>query len=212
MPLMPNHVYLIPPRVNLEYYCNTSFEVIWFHAVFTVFGSIDLFDLSETQMYRAVDDMPSERALFQTVVRNAKSTHLSSQLSAKGAALQLVAPFLTAKAEMDRGLANILPALDYIEAQYQTSISLDTLARLCGYERTYFSACFKRATGETPIQFIHRRRIDEARGRLTQTNDKLEAIAYDLGYTDAFHFSKTFKKVTGISPSTYRKIGLTPTP
>lgn len=72
-----------------------------------------------------------------------------------------------------------------------------------GYER--FRKLFKEQTGLPPNQYIIQKRIDTAKSMLQNTANKIIDIAQALGYSDAFTFSKQFKKLTGKSPTEFRR-------
>lgn len=82
--------------------------------------------------------------------------------------------------------------------------SLVETARMSGLGYESFRKAFKSATGESPVRFRSRMRISQAKMLLQRTDLSLEAIAHSLGYCDAFHLSKAFKKETGSSPRDFR--------
>ena len=67
------------------------------------------------------------------------------------------------------------------------------------------SNLFKKYSGRTPLKMIHDRIILEAKRLLLYSDKTTEEIAYDLGYSDAGHFSKFFKKQEELSPSAFKK-------
>ncbi len=69
----------------------------------------------------------------------------------------------------------------------------------------YLSRLFRRETGFSLTDYLVRLRVDRARGSLEQTNQRVSDIAADVGYANFSHFSKLFKKMTGLTPQEYRK-------
>ena len=69
-----------------------------------------------------------------------------------------------------------------------------------------FSRAFSKCFGTGPAEYVRRKKIDMARTFLGDSDKKLDDIAEELGFTDAFHLSKTFKKFAGKSPSEFRKM------
>ena len=61
------------------------------------------------------------------------------------------------------------------------------------------------ATGSTPLDWLRRERISEAKRRLSQSKEPIRVIAEELGYGDQFYFSRDFKKLVGLSPRHYRR-------
>jgi len=80
------------------------------------------------------------------------------------------------------------------------------MAGVCHLERTYFSRLFLNHMGIKPSDYIMRRRIERAKQRLWTTEEPLRAIAESLGFSDAFHLSKSFKRIAGMSPRDFRAL------
>lgn len=96
--------------------------------------------------------------------------------------------------------------VDYLDSYYNEKISLDQIARNMYLSPSYISKLFKTETGDTPINHLIRVRMEKARRLLEQERDiSVQDIAQQVGYDDAYHFSKLFKKHFGESPSYYRK-------
>ena len=68
----------------------------------------------------------------------------------------------------------------------------------------YFSSLVKKETGMSPKDLISLQLIDEAKRRLVETNQDISIIAYSLGFDYPAHFSRLFKKITGLTPKEYR--------
>ncbi len=71
-------------------------------------------------------------------------------------------------------------------------------------DRSYFSTLFTRCFGLPPSRYVLWQRVEAVQRLLIETDWPLEALASETGFCDAFHLSKTFKRLTGISPRTYR--------
>jgi AraC-like DNA-binding protein len=82
---------------------------------------------------------------------------------------------------------------------------VEELAVLAGSSVPHFFRRFRKATGATPLDWLRRERISEAKRRLSQSRDPIRVIAEDLGYGDQFYFSRDFKKLVGLSPRHYRQ-------
>lgn len=64
---------------------------------------------------------------------------------------------------------------------------------------------FKSATGNTPLEYIQRVRVEAAKRALIETNSALEDIVWNVGYSDIPGFRKIFTRFAGLSPSEFRK-------
>lgn len=94
----------------------------------------------------------------------------------------------------------------YFEEHYAEKISLDQIAENMYLSPFYISRIFKSETGETPIRHLIDIRLERARELLEEnSHDSIQEIAAQVGYDDAYHFSKLFKKKYGCSPSKIRK-------
>lgn len=92
--------------------------------------------------------------------------------------------------------------IEYFETHYQEKISLDQIANNMYLSPFYISKIFKSETGETPIRHLIDIRLEKARELLlTGEYESIKEVAAKVGYEDAYHFSKLFKKRYGLSPS-----------
>ena len=97
-------------------------------------------------------------------------------------------------------------AIGYIDEHFmEESISLDKVAKMVNISPNYFSAIFSQEVGQTFIEYLTSKRIEEAKRLLRQTGRRSGEIAYAVGYKDPHYFSFVFRKVTGLTPSEYRK-------
>ena len=94
-------------------------------------------------------------------------------------------------------------AQNYMWRYVAEKISLDKLCRHVGLEKSYFCRLFKQISGETPMQYFMRQKIELSKEMLS-AGERNSDIAAAAGFADEFHFSRTFKKVTGISPRQYK--------
>lgn len=79
------------------------------------------------------------------------------------------------------------------------------LALVMGYSKNYLSDMLMKETGRRPLDYIHEAVIERAKNLLLGTDESITEIAYMLGYDYPEHFSKFFKKKTGMPPLKYRK-------
>jgi len=97
-------------------------------------------------------------------------------------------------------------AIEYIDEHFpDESISLDRVAREVNISPNYFSAMFSQEVGQTFVEYLTCKRINEAKRILRQTDKRSSEIAFAVGYKDPHYFSFVFRKVAGCSPSEYRK-------
>jgi AraC family transcriptional regulator len=70
--------------------------------------------------------------------------------------------------------------------------------------RFHFTRLFKQTTGETPYQYVTRRRFEEAQRQLQETHASILDIALAVGFSSAAHFASQFKRQLGVTPSAFR--------
>ncbi len=96
--------------------------------------------------------------------------------------------------------------INYFEEHYAEKISLDGIAENMYMSPFYISKIFKSETGDTPIRHLINIRLERAKELLGQNADSsIQEVAAAVGYDDAYHFSKLFKKRYGYPPSQVRK-------
>lgn len=83
--------------------------------------------------------------------------------------------------------------------------TMDEIAQICGVSEGYFRKLFREYSGVNPIEFRQKHRIEKAKQLLLLDTHSIGEIADELNFSDIYHFSKTFKKITGISPQKYAK-------
>ena len=93
----------------------------------------------------------------------------------------------------------------YIDENYSESITLDKLAEIAHVNKYYLSHSFKNEYKVSPIDYLMKRRITEAKALLTSTDFSLTQIAEQIGFGSLAYFSKCFRKIEGTRPNEYRK-------
>jgi transcriptional regulator GlxA family with amidase domain len=99
----------------------------------------------------------------------------------------------------------IKKAQEYIESNVGKKISVDQLAGLFLISRRNFERRFKKATANTPVEYLQRVKIEAAKKSLESGLENINEVMYSVGYSDSKAFRTTFKKITGLSPLDYRK-------
>jgi AraC family transcriptional regulator len=95
--------------------------------------------------------------------------------------------------------------LDFMEAQLADDLSLDDLAREACLSPYHFSRLFHEATGRPPHRYLIERRIQVAQQMLQSERSSMAEVAFDTGFGSQASFARTFRKVTGVTPSQYRE-------
>jgi len=98
----------------------------------------------------------------------------------------------------------VVTALDIIRHKYNTNLTLEYVAKEAFVSNTYLSSLFRQELGVNFLDYLHQYRVEEAK-KLLRQNLKMYAVAKLVGYGEERHFSATFKKWTGLTPSQYQK-------
>ncbi len=96
----------------------------------------------------------------------------------------------------------------YISDNLSCPLTIEDIASRVHLAPQYVCSLFKKETGSTIIQYVINRRIDLAKRLLVTSDDPIYVIAEHCGFSDYNYFSHTFKKVTGVSAVSFRKIRL----
>lgn len=106
----------------------------------------------------------------------------------------------TASSERLNSIKNVLA---YISENYNSNITLDTLAKIAGMNPRYFCRYFRSMTERTPIDYLNYYRIECACEMLSTKNISIKETAISCGFNDESYFIKTFHKYKGITPKQY---------
>ena len=97
--------------------------------------------------------------------------------------------------------------LQYISQNYHNPLSTAGLAEQFHLNEYYFCNLFKSQTGQSPIHYINRYRIDKAMVLLKNSSRNITEIASSVGFENPNYFSRTFRQYTGTTPRAYKKSG-----
>lgn len=99
----------------------------------------------------------------------------------------------------------ILSVQAWMKDNLSRHMTIPFLAAKAGFGERTFARRFKKATGDTPLGYLQNLRIGKAKYMLEQTQEPVDIITYATGYEDVSSFRRLFKRITGLSPTAYRK-------
>ncbi len=94
--------------------------------------------------------------------------------------------------------------LQYLHINIESHISLERLSKDLNISIGYASECFKRKMGITLMQYSRKIKVERAKTLLLSTSKSILEISMLLGFYDQSHFTRTFKSLTGVTPTEYR--------
>jgi len=121
-------------------------------------------------------------------------------------------PAAPAPATVSQGLApwQIRRVVAQVDSNLDTTIrnkDLAAVARLC---ESHFNVAFRKSVGQSPHEYIIRRRMERAQGLMLSTDKGLSEIAGECGFADQPHFTRLFRRVVGESPAAWRRARANP--
>lgn len=96
-------------------------------------------------------------------------------------------------------------AMGYLHQHFAESISRGDVARHVGITEDHLTFCFRQELGTTPIMYLQRYRINQAKHLLKESQQTITEIASKVGFSDSGYFSRIFHRETGLSPEAYRR-------
>jgi transcriptional regulator GlxA family with amidase domain len=112
--------------------------------------------------------------------------------------------FIIFKGQKLHGDELVKEAQNYIESNLQEKISVASLSSRLAVSRRNFDRRFIRATGNTPVEYSQRVKIESAKKELETSCKTINEVMYEVGYSDSKAFREVFKKHTGMSPVEYK--------
>lgn len=97
-------------------------------------------------------------------------------------------------------------AMAYIQENYAEPLSREQIAAHVGLSEDYLTSCFRKELGLTPMAYLNRYRIQQARQLVKNTHKSITEIALDVGFSSSSYFSRIFRRETGMSPEAYRRV------
>lgn len=105
----------------------------------------------------------------------------------------------------DKRCYTVRRALEYIRTEYMNEISVEKIAKHCGYSEFYMMKLFKQFTGCSCVDYVNNYRLTIAGRQLKDTDDEIANIAYQVGFNNVSYFNRQFKKQYNTTPKEFRK-------
>ncbi len=113
--------------------------------------------------------------------------------------------FIIFNGQKDHSDVAIHKAQEYIEDNFQDKLSVEQISDIVNLGARSFLRRFKKATFNTPLEYIQRVKIEAAKKQLENTTKSILEVMYFIGYNDEKAFRTTFRKYSGLSPKEYQK-------
>lgn len=116
-----------------------------------------------------------------------------------------LAPYIVFEGRRDHDDAAIRAAQAWIGRHASVANPVEEMVRRSGLSERTFKRRFTRATGLSPIAYVQRLRIEEAKRRLERTEASVDEVSWQVGYEEPAFFRRLFKRLTGLAPGAYRR-------
>ncbi len=114
-------------------------------------------------------------------------------------------PYIVFEGKRDHGDGDILGAQRWLDTYFSVANPVEAMIERSRLAERTFKRRFTSATGLTPIAYVQRLRMEDAKRRLERTEAPIDEISWQVGYEDPAFFRRLFKRTTGLAPGAYRK-------
>ena len=113
-------------------------------------------------------------------------------------------PFFIFQTQKNHGDEMVIKAQAYLESKMDEKISIEKLSSKFAIGRRNFDRRFIKATGNTPVEYSQRVKIESAKKAFEASRKTINEVMYEVGYSDVKAFREVFRKITGMSPIEYK--------
>jgi len=133
----------------------------------------------------------------------------AAQEAARSFALQWhqdgLTPYIIFEGKTDHGDGDIQGAQQWLSKHFSVANPVEEMVKRSKLAERTFKRRFTTATGLTPIAYVQRLRIEDAKRRLERTGASVDEVSWKVGYEDPAFFLRLFRRTTGLAPGAYRK-------
>ena len=148
----------------------------------------------------------------QTLFLKAENEWQSKKTACRAACLSLLYKVISTGARIEERFIHpgkyekIRESVEYLHNHYtEQDFRIESLSEMCGINSAYYARLFSDKFSQSPKEYVTELKMQKARELLSGEKYSISEIGSELGYSDVYHFSKSFKKATGISPTEWRK-------
>lgn len=228
--LRPGYLYLTPAYVKHSYSCANQLSLYYIHIYETPVLRSSIFDrynfpkeikadqLMQALLNRLLEINPDRELSIYDPRSYDNSTELMRNLAqqitfpfaleAESQAIihQLMSRFLaTAESKIPNFEKRLIRVLDYIDEHIQRTISIDELADLIFLSKDHLIRLFKKHMNDTPVKYMNQKKIEKAQLMMLIDNSSIQELSFKLGFENISYFNRLFKKMTGETPTSYKR-------
>lgn len=133
------------------------------------------------------------------------AAHTTARLFALQWHQDSLTPYIVFEGRIDHGDAEILTAQQWLSTHFSLANPVEEMISRSNLAERTFKRRFTQATGVSPIAYIQRLRIEDAKRRLERTDTPIDEISWQVGYEDPAFFRRLFRRTAGLAPGAYRR-------
>ncbi|WP_258960756.1 helix-turn-helix domain-containing protein [Paenibacillus aquistagni] len=187
------HDYRLPPA-NIDYAHISTMDMNPFTIELPIYATIK----HPSHMFEAMEELSRLRALMHQ-----QSTRWQQQLVFQEIVQQLANSVEKEPRSQAAECAEL--AADYLRQHYQDNVTAKELGEYLNFHPVYIARCMKKHFGSSPMEYLHRYRVHQAKLLLLHTNHSIARIAEEVGFSQAAYFSTIFTKYEGLPPRAFRQ-------
>ncbi len=147
-------------------------------------------------------------AICSEMKKESAERHPGHEVVLRAKLLELIAylsrAYMQGESTETQALQRVGEVIGAMENNFSNDWKLDALAQIAHMSKSNLLTVFRKATGQTPIDYLMRLRIQRAMEMLQQTDRTITEIAFAVGFNDSNYFTRQFRKVAGLPPRQYR--------
>ena len=197
--MLPGHVYLIPPHLRHDVWCDSHVEKVYVDVHAQLLPGYDVFAGERRILSREIglERCESMRALC--------SGGLRERLALRGEVILTLAALMEKEPEpVTAGMAEFLPMITYMQRNLSAQLRRDALAERFGWNPSVLSRAFRQVFDCGLKQYIDKLLCARLAEELLLTDKTLQQMADEYGFCDGYYLSAYFKRCMGMAPQTYR--------
>lgn len=209
----PNQVFLLPPNESHDYGTDEEnpWTIYWVHFSGTKAVDYAHFLQSSGNFPFTVTPQEERIQLFDDIFLHIEMyTNLDNVIYANSSLARFLSTFNTTVYNPNpfQGTDDdaINRTITFMKEHLNQSLSLQELAEVAELSVSHYSAIFRKKVHSSPVNFFTFLKIQEACRLLENTQLRSKEVAYQVGYSDPYHFSRVFTNAMGISPRDFRKL------
>lgn len=185
---------------------NISFSMLFQKELFSTRPQFSFTKDGQKQMERLMNTMLEEYNRGDQYYEDFLQLQILQLLLIIAREMQKPSPDSASKSSLvfDKYREMVAGAVAYIDVNFDKPLTLDGMCRISMVSKTYFCYIFKILTGKTFVEYLMEKRIDRSMTLLRDTDESIIEIGHAVGFHEPTHFSRTFKKLRGISPREFR--------